>query len=184
MRSTTVGRMSVSCTKWMCSMSGEANDADWQLHGGISPASMAIHGGRLYVACWNAPFLQIWDDISTLTAATVPDATMGADSNLSDAWHVSFRDDVMVVVVNDAPSDYKVNIYLNAGAIDGEIAADFEITSASMALPKKALLDGSGNLFVMDADEILIFGDATTDPYLKARLDADVGSPKDFALVE
>ncbi len=166
------------------SKSGETNEADWQLHAGISPASMAIHNDRLYVACWNPPYMQIWNNISTLSSSTAPDVTMESASDLDSAQHVSFRGDVMVVTVSNAPNTYKVNIYLNAGAIDGETSADFEITSEFMNLPRKALLDRRGNLFVMHGNGILIFGDATTSPYLKANLESDLSWPNDFVLMD
>jgi hypothetical protein len=164
------------------SNSGEANDEDWSLLGGISPSSVAIHGGRFYVGCFNPPYMKIWNSISSITAGAPADADMGAvGSNLSAVRHIFLRDDILVVTQE---GDDKVNIYENAGSITGDTLPDFEITHTSMNMPRQSYLDADDNLYVRDENGILIFGNATTAPALKTELAMDVSSPKDFLLME
>jgi hypothetical protein len=163
------------------SATGTGNENDWALHG-ADATSMVISGGRLYVGCWNEPFLQIWDDISSITAAAAPDVTMASGSDLDQVWHVFVRDNVLVACVFDTGVS-KVNIYLNADALSGERAPDFEITDTSLDWPKKAYLDANENLYVMHQDGMLIFRDALSSPALVTGLTA-AASPSDFVLIE
>ena len=166
------------------SKSGETNDNDWQIFAGLSPSSMNIYGGRLYVGCWNPPYVNIWDNISSLSAGAAPDATMGAASNLSDVKHIFMREDILVVTVSHFPGPYKVNVYKNAGSLTGDVLPDFEISDASMNMPQKSYLDADDNLYVMDNSGILIFGAATSAPFFKTKLIMDVSAPSDFLLME
>jgi hypothetical protein len=163
------------------SATGTGNEHDWDLHG-ADATSMVIAGDRMYVGCWNEPFVQIWDAISSITATAAPDATMAGGSNLDQVWHVSVRDNVLVACVHDV-SVSQVNIYLDAAALDGETAPDFEITDTLLNWPRKALLDANENLYVMHQDGMLIFSQALSSPSLAASLTA-AGSPSDFVLIE
>jgi hypothetical protein len=163
------------------SATGTGNENDWALHV-ASPTSMLIDGDRLYVGCWNAPYVQIWDGISSITTPAAPDATMAEASNLDQVWHVFIRDNVLVTCVFDSGVS-KVNVYLDAAAISGETTPDFEIDDALLSRPRKAHLDANENLYVMDSDGMLIFSHALSAPALVAEITA-ASDPSDFLLVE
>jgi hypothetical protein len=164
------------------SAAGTGNENDWALRSDVSPTSMLIDGDRLYVGCWNAPYVLIWNGISSITAPAAPDATMAEGSNLDQVWHVLVRDNVLVACVFDTGVS-KVNVYLDAAALSGETAPDFEIDDALLDRPRKALLDANENLYVMDSDGILIFSHALSAPALAAELTA-AADPTDLLLVE
>jgi len=163
------------------SFTGTGNENDWALHN-ADATSMVIDGERLYVGCWNEPFVQIWDGIASITAPAAPAAAMAADSNLDQVWHVFVRDNVLVACVHEVDVS-KVNVYMDAAALSGETAPDLEITDAALNWPRKAYLDANENLYVMHQDGVLIFRDALTAPALAASLTA-AGEPSDFVLIE
>jgi len=165
------------------SFSGEDNESDWQLHGPIGAAAMLIDGGRLYLAQYNSPCVNIWDNIASVTAAAAPDVTMTEASGMTHAQHVSVRNDVMVVTVSEHP-DYKVNIYLNASGITGDRLPDFEVTDVLMTLPEKAFLDQNDTLYVIDRSGVLIFADATSAPALQVKLEMGLDSPEMLLVME
>jgi hypothetical protein len=160
---------------------GTGNENDWTLHV-ASATSMLIDSDRLYVGCWNEPYLQIWNGISSITATAAPDATMAAGSNLDEVWDVFVRDNVLVACVFTTGVS-KVNVYLDAGALDGETAPDFEIDDALLDWPRKAYLDANENLYVMDSDGILIFSNALSAPALVTEITA-AADPSDFLVIE
>ena len=66
---------------------------------------MTIVGGRLYAGSYNATggagYINIWDNISTVTAAKNPDVTLTASSNLGSVVHVEVTGNVLVAAVAD-----------------------------------------------------------------------------------
>jgi hypothetical protein len=164
------------------SRSGTGNTNDWTLHV-LDPSSMVIHAGRLYVGCWNPPYIQIWDDISSITEPAPPHATMASGSGLVAVWHLSLRDDVLAACTRWMDTA-KVNIYLGAGSLSGDGTPDFEITHSLLDDPKKAYLGADETLYVMDGEGgILIFRDALSAPALATELTAPT-KPSDFLLRE
>ncbi|GEM_PF-2853688 len=169
------------------SQSGETHPPDWQLYAFGPPTRMTIAGDRLYASSLNdspGGFINIWDDISTVSSSTIPDVTMGFPSDLDSTVHVQVLDDTLVATVSNAPFVYQVNLYKNAASITGETAADFEISDAAMNLPEKTALASSGRLYVLDADGVLLFDDALASPAFVAEIQTGVSAPNDFLLLE
>jgi hypothetical protein len=161
---------------------GETNDEDWTLWGGpTNPYCMLIEGDRLYAGNVNLG-VDVFDNISGIAAITTPSFSLTTD--LTDVFKLHVRDDVLVVVVNDAPSGYQINIYLNASTITGDVAPDFIIQHANITLPESVWLDQNYTLYVTDQNGILIFDTATTAPTFRTELTTGFSNTRDIRVIE
>jgi hypothetical protein len=167
--------------------SGETNLEDWILQAGGTPSHMAVAGNRLYMTSNSAlgvmDYVNIWDNVSSISTGTAPTVTMGTASVLNSAVHVQVTNDILVVTINSPPT-YQVNIYANASSITGEVTPTQQITHANMVLPTQAHLANDGRLYVMDSDGILIFRGAATAPAFVCEITTNISSPRGFLIME
>jgi hypothetical protein len=145
---------------------------------------VTLAADSLYTIDMVTQSVEIWRDISTISAAAAPDAVMSPYMGLTDPFHLSFQGDTLVVTNNDAPADYRVLLYLDAGSITGDTEPDVTVEHADLVLPNRSYLDSNGFLYVMMSDDLLIFENATTTPSLKAHLSSDISGADDLLIVE
>jgi hypothetical protein len=171
------------------SMSGEGNISDWTLTENGGPRRMVISDDRLYVASIAAmddwSYVNIWNNISSVSSTTIPNVTMGSSSNLNSAMDLMIRDDILVVTIADIGTSTKqVNIYIDASTITGDMTPDQEVSNAAMGYPKKAYLAADDRLYVMANGGISIFENATTSPSFVVKITTGITFANDFIVIE
>jgi len=169
------------------SKTGETNADDWTLKAFGTASFMTISGNRLYMGSattlGGSGYVNIWNNISSITAGQDPNVTMTGASSLAGVVHVQVKNNFLVATVSNPPT-YQVNIYANASSISGETTPTFQITDTSMVLPRKAHLANDGRLYVLDQNGLLIFRGATTTPAFVCEITTDISSPRDFLIME
>jgi hypothetical protein len=168
---------------------------DWTLDKGTAAWSMQVAAGRLYTA---GSKVSIWNGLPTLHGPAAPNVTLGESSGIPDSYipYMTVNRNVLLVSVDDVgslSSVRKVNLYRDAGSVNGDRAPDQFVIDADMRGPQKTYLDAAGTLYILDGDAqwmskgegaIYIYDHALDAPVLRARITTGLSWPRDFVVVE
>jgi len=147
-------------------------DSTWQLE---------LGGNRLYASFFQAD-IKVWNGIGTASSPRAFDFALTVDAG-------SIRDQrvfgtSLVVTVQPTPSSGRVLVYTMIQNTFMNRAPDITIDHASFSGAKKAVLGADGTLYVLDADGVSIFSNATSAPAFKTELKTGLTSPTDLLLIE
>jgi hypothetical protein len=150
--------------------------------------SMAIAQDRLYAIGGDTSngttpreSIDVWNAISGVSSAKSPDFAITSGIAANDySPYVTVAANMLIACIQSG----KVLIWKNASSITGDKAPDVTLTT-QLNQPQKVVYGYVTNrLYVLDADGVAIYANATTTPTFVAKVTSGISKPHDLVVLE